>query len=206
MADEVKNTGPALDQDALIARVNENTSALLTRAFETRDRQDQERRDTERADAEAAGRRQATFNRNEGTDRTVDPVAAAVMPVVGPAINHAAIVANMARDEASFWASDEGKRAGPHVTALKRASDAMLANGAPLKMGDIWNWYQGANRAKFEEQATAERQAAEKRATEAAAAAAGQGRTIDTNSPAALRDPYHATQDDLTKALAGVSF
>ena len=198
------NTGPALDQDALLSRINDNTASLLARSFAERDAADAERR---QAEADERRRASASIDRRDGQIANVDPIAAAVMPVVAPLTNRAIVEARLARDAAGFWASDEGKRAAPYMRDLNRASEEMVGAGAPLAMGDIWNWYQGKNRASMAERATAEKTAQEKAARDAAAAAAGQGRVGgETEIPAALKDPYTATHEDLTKALAGVSF
>lgn len=194
MADENKDKeAPQFDADALAANLRGEFRTAL-REFSA----EQEQRETQRQEQAQAREREASF----ATRQASDPVAAAVLPIVAPALTKAQLDVLDAKDAAIFYSTNP--KAAKDREAVEAAFDRLKAQGTPLKREEVWAWHKGKNLNKYAEEMVAEQQAAA-RAAEAAAGANG-GNRQEVQAPKALTDPYGATTEELGAALKNVSF
>ena len=131
-----------------------------------------------------------------------DPIAKLVSPLVNPALARANVMAEAARDQALFFQLNPD--ALEHRDAILGNWQEMLNKGVPLKMEVIWNEYRGKNFAKFHESAS--KKDTEKVNAAKEAEGVGPGSPDRGEGSKVLKDPYAASDADLTKALENVAF
>lgn len=130
---------------------------------------------------------------------TENPLEAVMKPILESHLRPVTIAAASAQDAAVFYATHP--EALPHRAEIEKAFNALVQQGTPFNREAVWDWYVGKKRregvdvyANIEEQKVAQAQAA-------------QG--VDGGvkpQPGQIKDAFTATDDELKKAMEGVSF
>lgn len=130
---------------------------------------------------------------------TVNPLEAVINPIVAPHIKQAALVAEGARDAATFYISHP--EAIKYQDELEKAFNALLNQGTPFTRAAVWAWYRGQNFDKFLQEA---RETDQAKIEQAKANADGGGGIRPTGG--SVKDAHSASDEELSAALQNVSF
>lgn len=136
----------------------------------------------------------------------VDPITKLITPTLKPALDRANLLSEAALDQSVFFQTHPD--ALEHREALVKNWNSMFGKGIPLKMETVWNEYRGnaENFPKFVKSQMDKDQAKLDAAKESEGVGPGSPDKDQAGARAALKDPYAASEVDLTKALENVAF
>lgn len=135
-----------------------------------------------------------------------DALTKLITPALKPALDRATLMSEAALDQSLFFQTHPD--ALEHREALVKNWNTMLGKGVPLKMETVWNEFRGSaeNFPKFVQEQTKKDAAKVAAARDAGGVDGGSPDRDQTGARAALKDPYAASPEDLTKALENVAF
>jgi uncharacterized membrane protein YgcG len=173
---------PAFNADALRAHISEAVRGTIG-----------EMQQQAQAQQQQAIRQQQSQQRFAG-----DPVAQAIAPVVGPAMQAIALQAQSAMDKADFYLSHP--EAIKHKDAIEGMFNQMAQQGVPFDRDSIFKYYKGANFDQFVQEHEQTRQAQSNQ--HVVAGAPGMARPQGTG----FENFEALSLDDQRKRLSGLTF